>query len=145
MTPATSPGTGVAGTEADAKAVSPRACALLIAGAIVAAVAAAAYVVALATHPWKDLLDGFDLQVYLGGAHEALHHAASLYTWHYRNDLGIQFTYTPFAALLFAAGLALPFKALMGLVSLASTFALGASVWIAFRELGCTPWPPGPG
>src|SRR5690348_11236374 len=41
--------------------------ALLVAGAIVAAVAAAAYVAALATHPWKSLLNGFDLQVYLGG------------------------------------------------------------------------------
>ena len=110
--------------------------ALLVAGAVVAAVAAVAYLAALATHPWKTSLDGFDLQVYLGGAHEALHKPANLYNWHYRNDLGIQFTYTPFAALLFIAGLAVPFRALMGLVSLASTFALAATVWIAFRELG---------
>ena len=136
MTPATSPGTGVAGTQADGGAGRRGARALLIAGSIVAAVAAVAYIVALATHPWTSLLNGFDLQVYLGGAHEALHHAARLYTWHYRHDLGIQFTYTPFAALLFAAGLAVPFKALMGLVSLASAFALAATVWIAFRELG---------
>jgi alpha-1,2-mannosyltransferase len=110
--------------------------ALLVAGAAVAAVAALAYLVALATHPLKTSLDGFDLQVYLGGAHEALHKPANLYSWHYRNDLGIQFTYTPFAALVFMGGLAVPFKALMGLVSLASTFALAATVWIAFRELG---------
>jgi alpha-1,2-mannosyltransferase len=109
---------------------------LLIAGAAVAATAAVAYLVALATHPWKVNLDGFDLQVYLGGAHEALHRPLNLYSWHYRNDLGIQFTYTPFAALLFTGGLAVPFKALMGLVSLVSTFALAATVWIAFRELG---------
>jgi len=113
--------------------------ALLVAGAVVAAVAAVTYLVALATHPWKTNLDGFDLQVYLGGAHEALHKAANLYSWHYRNDIGIQFTYTPFAALLFMGGLAVPFKALMGLVSLASTFALAAAVWIAFRELGWRP------
>lgn len=110
--------------------------ALLVAGAIVAAVAAAAYVAALATHPWKSLLNGFDLQVYLGGAQQALHHPGNLYSWHYRHDLGIQFTYTPFAALLFAAGLAVPFKALMGLVSVAGTFGLAATVWIALRELG---------
>jgi len=110
--------------------------ALLVAGAVVAAVAAAAYVTALATHPWKSLLNGFDLQVYLGGAQQALHHAANLYSWHYRHDLGIQFTYTPFAALLFAAGLAVPFQALMGLVSAAGTFGLAATVWIALRELG---------
>jgi len=102
----------------------------------VAAVAAAAYGAALATHPWKSLLNGFDLQVYLGGAREALHHAANLYSWHYRHDLGIQFTYTPFAALLFAGGLAVPFQLLMGLVSAAGAFGLAATGWIALRELG---------
>ena len=66
---------------------------------MVAAAAALAYVVALATHPVRTLLNGFDLEVYLGGAHQALHHAANLYSWHYQHDLGIQFTYTPFAAL----------------------------------------------
>jgi alpha-1,2-mannosyltransferase len=153
MTPATTPGAGLprlpgqpgeapAGGAADdgaarAGALSPAAArALLAVGAIVAVVAAAAYVTALATHPWKSLLNGFDLQVYLGGAREALHHAGNLYSWHYRHDLGIQFTYTPFAALVFAAGLAVPFQALMGLVSAAGTFGLAATAWIAFRELG---------
>lgn len=144
MTPATTPGAGLprlpgqpgevsAGSAAGA---GTPARALLAAGAIVAAVAAAVYVAALATHPWKSLLNGFDLQVYLGGAREALHHAANLYSWHYRHDLGIQFTYTPFAALLFAGGLAVPFPLLMGLVSVAGTFGLAATAWIALRELG---------
>jgi len=109
---------------------------LLIVGAVVAAVAAIAYLVALATHPMNAMLKGFDLQVYLGGAHEALHHPDSVYTWIFEGHPGIQFTYTPFAALVFAAGLALPFKVLMGLAAAASTFALVATVWIAFRELG---------
>ena len=109
---------------------------LLIAGAVVAAVAAIVYLVALATHPWDAMLRGFDLQVYLGGAHQALHHSHSLYTWHYENHPGIQFTYTPFAALVFAAGLALPFKALMVVVTIVSLFSLVATIWIAFRELG---------
>ncbi|HEX3958930.1 MAG TPA: glycosyltransferase 87 family protein [Trebonia sp.] len=154
MTPATTPGPGVArangGTAQDGTAgdgavpdgtvhsdpSGRRARALLVAGVVVAGVAAVAYLGALATHSWQTNLDGFDLQVYLGGAHEALHKPANLYSWHYRNDLGIQFTYTPFAALVFMGGLAVPFKALMGLASLASTFALAATVWIAFRELG---------
>ena len=154
MTPATTPGAGAAGCracegpaersapegsapEAVPRRRSPKAArALPVAGAIVAAAAAAAYVAALATHPWKSMLNGFDLQVYLGGAREALHHAANLYSWHYRHDLGIQFTYTPFAALLFAGGLAVPFQLLMGLVSVAGTFGLAATVWIALRELG---------
>ncbi len=154
MRPATSPGTGVpdsagastgdgTGARGAATGGAPGVWAggrgsraLLIAGAVVAVAAAVAYLVALATHPLKTNLDGFDLQVYLGGAHEALHKPLNLYSWHYRNDLGIQFTYTPFAALLFAGGLAVPFKALMALVSIVSVFALAATVWIAFRELG---------
>ena len=109
---------------------------LLIAGAAVAAVAAVVYLVALATHPMSAMLRGFDLQVYLGGAHQALHHSHSLYTWDFEKHPGIQFTYTPFAALAFAAGLALPFKALMTVVTIASLFCLVATIWIAFRQLG---------
>src|SRR5262249_47513830 len=105
MTPATTPGAGLprlpgqpgevpGGGAADddtarAGALSPAATrALLVAGAIVAAVAGAAYVTALATHPWKSLLNGFDLQVYLGGARQALHHAGNLYSWHYQHHPG---------------------------------------------------------
>jgi alpha-1,2-mannosyltransferase len=109
---------------------------LLIVGAAVAAVAAIVYLVALATHPMDAMLKGFDLQVYLGGAHQALHHSHSLYTWEFEKHPGIQFTYTPFAALAFAAGLALPFTGLMAVVTVLSLFALVATIWIAFRELG---------
>jgi alpha-1,2-mannosyltransferase len=109
---------------------------LLIVGAAVAAVAAIVYLVALATHPMNTMLKGFDLQVYLGGAHQALHHSHSLYTWEFEKHPGIQFTYTPFAALVFAAGLALPFTGLMAVVTVVSLFALVATIWIAFRQLG---------
>src|SRR5215470_20363868 len=110
--------------------------ALLIAGAAVAALAAAAYLAALATHPVTATLKGFDLQVYLAGGQQALHHPGNLYTWHYQNHPGIQFTYTPFAALLFAVGSLLPFRALMDLVTLLSIAALAVTISIAFRELG---------
>ena len=110
--------------------------ALLIAGAAVGAVAALAYVAALATHPVSTLLNGFDLRVYLDGAAQAIHHPAHLYTWEYAGHPNIKFTYTPFAALVFAGGRALPFTAMLGLVALVSVFALLATVWIAFRELG---------
>jgi alpha-1,2-mannosyltransferase len=116
--------------------VQPGGRTLLIVGAVVAAVAAIAYLIALATHPMNTNLKGFDLQVYLGGAHEALHYSHSLYTWEYEKHPGIQFTYTPFAALAFAAGLALPFKALMAVVTVVSLFCLVATIWIAFRQLG---------
>ncbi|HEX6448984.1 MAG TPA: glycosyltransferase 87 family protein [Trebonia sp.] len=109
---------------------------LLIAGVAVAAVAAIAYIVALATHPADKLLNGFDLSVYLGGAGQALHHPGDLYSWTYKGHPGIQFTYTPFAALLFALGRVLSLRVLLGLVAVVSTFSLLATVWIAFRELG---------
>ncbi|MGH3245479.1 MAG: glycosyltransferase 87 family protein, partial [Trebonia sp.] len=115
--------------------------ALLAVGAAVAAAAAVAYLVAIAAHPLAAMLKGFDLQVYLGGARQALSHPGRLYSWSYEGHPGIQFTYTPFAALLFAAGLALPFTALMSLVAAVSVLALGVTVAIAFRELG---WPGAP-
>jgi len=48
----------------------------------------------------------FDLQVYLGGGTgRRCTTPRNLYSWHYRHGPSAsQFTYTPFAALLFAAG-----------------------------------------
>src|SRR3984957_8760802 len=109
---------------------------LLIVGPAAPAGPPILYLVAIATHPMDAMLKGFDLQVYLGGAHEALHHSHSLYTWEFEKHSGIQFTYPPFAALVFAAGLALPFTGLIAVVTVVSLFALVATIWIAFRELG---------
>ena len=109
---------------------------LLLVGAAVATAAAAAYLAAIATHPLDATLKGFDLRVYLGGAGQALSDQRDLYQWTYDGHQGIQFTYTPFAALLFAAGRAVPFAALMAIVTVVSVLALGATVAIAFRELG---------
>jgi alpha-1,2-mannosyltransferase len=109
---------------------------LLAVGAAVAAAAAIAYLTAIATHPMAVMLKGFDLRVYLGGARQALSHSGRLYGWTYDGHPGIQFTYPPFAALVFAAGLALPLTALMGLVTGISVLALCSTVAIAFRELG---------
>jgi alpha-1,2-mannosyltransferase len=110
--------------------------ALLAAGALVATVAAAVYLAAIAAHPLAVTLKGFDLQVYLGGARQALHRPGGLYSWTYDGHPGIQFTYTPFAALLFAAGLAVPFWWLTGAATAVSVLALGVTVSVAFRALG---------
>ena len=109
---------------------------LLALGTAAAAAAAIAYLTAVATHPMAAMLKGFDLRVYLGGARQALSDPGRLYAWTYKGHPGIQFTYTPFAALLLAAGLALPFNVLMGLVTGISVLALCVTVGIAFRELG---------
>jgi alpha-1,2-mannosyltransferase len=129
---------GVAGTHPAGERDTVRAGSrtLLLVGAAVAAVAAVAYLVAVASHRMNAMLKGFDLKVYLGGAHQALHHPADLYTWAYQGHPSIKFTYPPFSALLFAPGNVLSFRALMAIVTAVSVFALAATVWIAFRELG---------
>lgn len=113
-----------------------RADALLIVGAVVAVVGAGLYLLAIATHPRHQTLLGFDLNVYLTGGWLARHDPAQLYLWHQANHPGIQFTYTPFAALVFAAAGIAPWQLVMDLMTLASVAALGVTCWIAFRELG---------
>jgi alpha-1,2-mannosyltransferase len=109
---------------------------LLLAGLVVAAVAAGLYVAALATYPRIDMLKGFDLNVYRMGGLLAHSHPARLYSWQLRP--GVQFTYTPFAALLFAGLSSLSLVGLMDGVAAVSALAFGATVWIACRELGLT-------
>jgi len=92
------------------------------------------------------MLKGFDLQVYLGRRPAgAAPFPATCTAGTTRTTPGIQFTYTPFAALLFAAGSVLPFHALVALVAAVSTVALTATIWIAFRELGWQPMGTGRG
>jgi alpha-1,2-mannosyltransferase len=107
---------------------------LLAVGIAVAAVAAGLYAVALATHPAISTLKGFDLRVYLMGGELARNSPAQLYTW--QQQPGIQFTYTPFAALLFALITSVPFHVLLDVAAGVSVASLTATVWIAFRELG---------
>jgi glycosyl transferase family 87 len=109
---------------------------LLPVGAAVFAVAVAAYLIAVATHSADTMLRGFDLQVYLQGGKLARWNPDTLYTWHAYKEPGIMFTYTPFAAMVFAVLSFLPWRVLEDLGVLVSTFALVATVWIAFRELG---------
>jgi len=108
--------------------------ALLAVGGVVAAAAAGLYLAALATHPAISTLKGFDLRVYLMGGDLARNDPARLYTWQLRP--GIQFTYTPFAALVFALITTVPFRLLMDLAALVTTAALVVTVSISFRELG---------
>jgi alpha-1,2-mannosyltransferase len=97
-------------------------------------VAAALYLAALVTYPRINLLKGFDLGVYRMGGLLARHHASRLYSWQLRP--GIQFTYTPFAALVFVPASFASLRALMDVAVVVSTIALVATISIAFRELG---------
>ncbi|HEX6522774.1 MAG TPA: glycosyltransferase 87 family protein [Streptosporangiaceae bacterium] len=109
---------------------------LLAAGAAVFAIALGGYLAAIATHPASDMLKGFDLGVYLQGGQLARHSPATLYTWHQPGHPGIQFTYTPFAAMVFAALSFVSLRALEDASVAVSLAALLATLWIAFRELG---------
>jgi len=107
---------------------------LFTVGVAVAAVAVGLYALAAVTDPAITTLKGFDLRVYLMGGELAKNKPAYLYAWKY--EPGIQFTYTPFAALLFALITWVRFRVLLDLLALVSLASLAVTVWIAFRELG---------
>ena len=62
------------------------------------------------------------------------HLASPLYDWTGRN--GVQFTYPPFAAVIFAVVSVLPWTVLRWAMTLASLAALGLSLWLTFGALG---------
>jgi len=68
------------------------------------ALALAAYVADVATHPIRLTLGWFDLNIYNHAGLIVRHAPDTLYTWHFLP--GVQYLYTPFAALGFAARLA---------------------------------------
>jgi alpha-1,2-mannosyltransferase len=107
---------------------------LFAVGVAVAAVAVGLYVLSVATDPAIATLKGFDLHIYLSGGELAKTKPAYLYAWKW--EPGIQFTYTPFAALLFGLFTWVRFRLLLDLLALVSLAALAVTVWIAFRELG---------
>jgi alpha-1,2-mannosyltransferase len=62
------------------------------------------------------------------------HLASPLYDWTGRS--GVQFTYPPFAAVIFAVASVLPWTVLRWAMTLASLAALGLSGWLTFGALG---------
>src|SRR5690242_15576155 len=60
--------------------------------------------------------------------------ASPLYDWTGQN--GVQFTYPPFAAVIFAVASVLSWTAMRWAMTLASLAALGLSVWLVFGALG---------
>ncbi len=114
---------------------------LLIAGVATFAVAAACYVAFAVTHPLDRWLSPVDLQVYrLGGQVVAglapgVHHghAAQLYV---SAGYSLKFTYTPFAAIVFAV-LAVPSWGLVQALSVVvNIMAVVAVIWVTLGALG---------
>jgi alpha-1,2-mannosyltransferase len=108
---------------------------------LVLGIAAAVFVVALGAyladvliHPLPDMLTWFDLRVYNHAGTIARQSPGTLYTWQLQP--GIKFTYTPFAALVFAFGSLLPWTVLTRLMTVVSIAALLTTIWLTLRALG---------
>ena len=113
---------------------------LLPAGALLLACVLAVYVADLVSH-LSYLAAMRDLVVYRNGGlivrHVSppyAHRASPLYDWTGRN--GVQFTYPPFAAVIFAVASVLSWTAMRWAITLASLAALGLSLWLVFGALG---------
>jgi alpha-1,2-mannosyltransferase len=114
---------------------------LLPAGAALLAVVLAAYLADLVTHlsymaAMRDLVvyrDGGLIVRHVPPAYDA-HRASPLYDW--TGQHGVQFTYPPFAAVLFSVASVLSWTAMRWAMTLASLAALGLALWLVFGALG---------
>ena len=137
------PAAAATGPEATRAAGAPRDGArwLLPAGAALLAAVLGVYVADLAAHlssmaALRDLVvyrDGGLIVRHVAPAYDG-HRASPLYDWTGPN--GVQFTYPPFAAVIFAVASVLSWTALRWVMTLASLAALGLSLWLVFGALG---------
>jgi alpha-1,2-mannosyltransferase len=114
---------------------------LLPAGIVLLVAVLAVYLADLASHlsymtAMRDLVvyrDGGLIVRHVAPAYDG-HRAFPLYDWTGAN--GVQFTYPPFAAAIFAVASVLPWTVLRWAMTLASLAALGLSLWLTFGALG---------
>jgi alpha-1,2-mannosyltransferase len=117
---------------------------VLLAGAIAFGVSLACYLAYVLIHPLRWTLNPGDLHVYVGGGLIVRHilpvynpHlAAPLYDWPGFRGENLQFTYPPFAAVVFAVVSFIPWSLLKGLSVAANLALLLAALWVTFRALG---------
>src|SRR5690242_145188 len=115
---------------------------LLPAGALLLAAVLAVYLADLVTHlsymtAMRDLVvyrDGGLIVRHVSPAYDPHRGASPLYDWTGQN--GVQFTYPPFAAVIFAVASVLSWTAMRWAMTLASLAALGLSLWLVFGALG---------
>jgi alpha-1,2-mannosyltransferase len=104
----------------------------LTVSALLFAAAVAAWVAVQANHPGK-VLSWYDLNVYNDAGLITRQLPSILYTWELKD--GVQFTYTPFAALLFAGGSALPLVTLRWIMTVASLISIPLTVWLTLGAM----------
>ena len=107
---------------------------VVIAGAAALASALALYLANLLRNPPHEILNLLDLRLYVDAGRVAWQAPATLYRWQFLP--GMRFTYTPFAALLFAGLGHLPWPVLAALMTMAGIGALGLAVWLTLGGLG---------
>jgi alpha-1,2-mannosyltransferase len=93
--------------------------------------AVALYIVA---HPGRSLVNWYDFRVYWHGGLVARHSPGALYSWQFAPE--VRFTYTPFAASLFAAMSLMSWTVAKWLMTGASLAALVATIAMTLRQLG---------
>jgi alpha-1,2-mannosyltransferase len=106
---------------------------ILPAAAAACALSLAGYLAEMAWHPGP-MLNWYDLNVYDHAGLIVRSLPRQLYAW--RLQPGIKFTYTPFAAVVFAVCSLLPWAMLRWLMTLASLAALTGTVWFTLGALG---------
>lgn len=114
---------------------------LAIAGALASAITIACYCAFIATHPAARWLDAVDLHVYRLGGMVALRDrprynprlAAPLYDW---PGYGLQFTYPPFAAMLFTVLVLPSWVVTQAIWLVVSILAVAGAIWATLGGLG---------
>ena len=117
---------------------------LLAAGTAAFAAAIALYAIYAAIHPVHWTLDPVDLGVYQSGGLIVRHIQPTfdphlrypLYDWGGYGSLGLKFTYTPFAAIVFAVVSFIPWSVLPNLSIGFNIVCLVAALWCTFGGLG---------
>jgi len=105
----------------------------LIVAALFLITSLTAYLVDLAVHP-NMMLTWYDLNVYNDAGLITRQLPSILYSW--QLSPGIGFTYTPFAAVLFAAGSLLPWVTLRWSMTVVGLVCVPLTVWLTLGGLG---------
>ncbi len=107
--------------------------ATLVAAALFALLSLTAYLADVAAHRGL-LLTWFDLNVYNDAGLLTRQLPSILYSWQYA--YGVKFTYTPFAAIVFAGGSFLPWDALHWAMTVASLISVPLTAWLTLGAMG---------
>lgn len=107
--------------------------AALVVAALFFLLSLTAYLTDLAVHR-GGVIEWFDLNVYNDSGLITRQLPAILYTWQYAAS--IKFTYTPFAAIVFAGGTFLAWEALRWTMTVASMISIPLTVWLTLGAMG---------